>query len=177
MPGIRLAQAWQGSKEDPALGNCLRYGLRAVHVREGVQDFLGAIGQLALRLFEIPHRHCRMRGPHDHRKTQLSIMARSRFIASPRSRIHRSRPLLPSKILLAIGRRTIHTALGLPVIKPEKRPVFIDCSCQPHLPDSNRFRQFADVWRQFYILTHNLAGPRAARQRETDIFLRAQPRG
>jgi hypothetical protein len=37
-----------------------------------------------------------------------SIMARSRFIASLRSRIHRSRPLLPSKILLAIRRRTIH---------------------------------------------------------------------
>jgi len=38
-----------------------------------------------------------------------SIMARSRSSASPRSRIHRSRPLLPSKMMLAIGRRTIHS--------------------------------------------------------------------
>ena len=37
-----------------------------------------------------------------------SIMARSRSIASPRSRIHRSRPLLPSKDL-ACNKETDHT--------------------------------------------------------------------
>ena len=78
VPLIRFAQTGQGPKEDAALGDCLRYGLRAVHVREGVQDFLGAVGQLALRLFEIPHRHCRMRRPHDHRKAQLRRLERRR---------------------------------------------------------------------------------------------------
>jgi hypothetical protein len=36
-------------------------------------------------------------------------MARSSTIASLRSRIHRSRPLLSSRYLLAITRRTIHS--------------------------------------------------------------------
>jgi hypothetical protein len=36
-------------------------------------------------------------------------MARSNTIASLRSRIHRSRPLLSSRYLLAITRRTIHS--------------------------------------------------------------------
>ncbi len=75
---IRFAQAWQGSKEDAALGDCLRYGLRAIHMCEGVQNFLGAVGQLALRLFEVTHRHCRMRGPHDDRKTQFRCLKRRR---------------------------------------------------------------------------------------------------
>jgi len=50
-PLIRFAKR-QGAKEIRRL-RLSRHSLRAVHVREGVQNFLGAVRQLALRLFEI----------------------------------------------------------------------------------------------------------------------------
>jgi hypothetical protein len=64
---VAFTHSRQSPDKNAALGNRFDDGLGAIHVSESVQNFLGTVGKIALRSFEIPKCDRRLRGAHHNR--------------------------------------------------------------------------------------------------------------
>ena len=76
IPLVGLGHPRQRAEKDSPLGDRLRHGLCAIHVREAVQHLLRAIGEFPLGPFKIAKRYRRLRSSHHDRKAQFGRLER-----------------------------------------------------------------------------------------------------